>query len=139
LPDKGVDLIEFERVDRLLLALFGRRRRGQSGCGGINPIDNGLVVDADQPRDASEVDAIDVHAQGHLSFFGFVAFVFWFWGVGASAVLTMSSGAAAVIGAGFGLSIRGLAGRAGQNRSVRNIHKKHYDIYSPQIDTPPKD
>ena len=115
--------IKFECVDRLLLALFGHGWRGQAGRRRIDPVDDGLVMDADEPSDASEVDAIDVHAQSHLPFVGLVAFVFGFWGVSASAVLAVSSGASAGIGAGFGLPISGLTGWTGQTGVVGSLHK----------------
>jgi hypothetical protein len=118
-----MDLIEFESVHRILLALFRRGRRGQPGRRGIDPIDDGLMVDADEPCDASEVDAInvqrlEVHPECHLAFVCVIAAYLWLWGVSASTMLALAPGGSTGIDARFVLAGGLLAGRTGRHREL---------------------
>ncbi len=112
MTDKGVDFVQFEGFDVSAAASLSGSGRGRQVSGGfVYPIDDGLVMDAQMPCDAPEVETVDVEFEGGLPTCEFVAFVFGLWRVSAVAVLTLEALAATVVFAGFMLAGCLTAGR----------------------------
>ena len=111
---KGEQLVHLYNFYPFGCALRGLRGRRQSSVIGIDPVDHGLMVDAEESTDAPEAQPIHVHFEGHVPLFLIVAL---FLRVG---IVDFLAGMAAVfLAATHGFAVLGLTKRRVAQRTRR--------------------